>query len=81
MTLRTRIKTTPKLTVKVTDVGLVQTADPIVLKNISGADANRLDNLDDVVEGANPAEKSTLVYNPSTDKYEVKLLDIDGGTF
>lgn len=41
----------------------------------------RLDTLTDVVEGASPAEGSTLVYDVETDKYVVKQLDLDGGTF
>lgn len=41
----------------------------------------RLDSLQDVVEGASPANNSTLVYNSVTDKYEVKPIDLDGGSF
>lgn len=41
----------------------------------------RLDTLTDVVEGASPTEGSTLVYDVETDKYVVKQLDLDGGTF
>jgi len=41
----------------------------------------RLDQLADVEEGAVPANNSTLVYDNVTDKYVVKLLDVDGGSF
>ena len=43
---------------------------------------NRLDRLTDVVpDVSTTANNSTLVYNPETDKYVVKLLDLDGGEF
>jgi hypothetical protein len=43
---------------------------------------NRLDRLSDVTPDTNTtANNSTLVYNPETDKYVVKLLDLDGGEF
>jgi hypothetical protein len=40
----------------------------------------RLDALQDVVEDS-PTNGSTLVYDVTTDKYIVKQLDLDGGTF
>jgi hypothetical protein len=43
--------------------------------------ALRLDTLSDVIEGVNPSNNSTLVYNTVNDKYEVKELNIDGGSF
>ena len=46
-----------------------------------GAGATRLDELLDVVEGASPPDGGTLVYNTSIDKYEVQILNLDGGTF
>jgi hypothetical protein len=63
--------------------GIVQPITPITLKNTIQADANRrLDRLLDVVgDTAETPAGSTLVYDPSTDKYIVKLLDIDGGGF
>ena len=56
---------------------------PVTLKNTIQSDANRrLDRLLDVTADtpATPAG-STLVYDPTTDKYVVKMLDLDGGTF
>ncbi len=41
----------------------------------------RLDGLADVIEGASPANNATLVYNNVTDKYEVKEIGLDGGSF
>ena len=42
----------------------------------------RLDRLNDVTaDSANTLAGSTLVYDPTTDKYVVKLLDMDGGEF
>lgn len=50
---------------------------------IVSASANtvRLDTLADVVEVGTPANNSTLVYNNTTDKYEVKEINLDGGSF
>lgn len=61
----------------------IQTTTPITLRNTIQADANRrLDTLLDVTaDNANTVAGSTLVYDPTTDKYIVKLLDLDGGTF
>lgn len=67
--------------------GLQQSPAGITLRNTiqSGASANgvsRLDALLDVVpDSANTPAGSTLVYDPTTDKYVVKLLNLDGGTF
>lgn len=41
----------------------------------------RLDQLADVEEGVLPSNNSTLVYDNVTDKYIVKQLDVDGGSF
>lgn len=63
-----------------------QSNPPIVLKNnVPGISQNYLHNLLDVVE-TNPQQGYTLVYNSTTDKYEVKApefinVDLDGGTF
>jgi len=63
--------------------GVVEPITPITLKNTIQADANRrLDSLLDVVgDNANTVAGSTLVYDPGTDRYIVKLLDLDGGSF
>lgn len=63
--------------------GVVEPISPITVKNTIQADANRrLDGLLDVVaDNANTVAGSTLVYDPSTDRYIVKLLDLDGGSF
>ncbi len=65
------------------DNGYIQTNTPITLKNTIQADANRrLDKMLDVTaDDANTVAGSTLVYDPTTDKYIVRLLDLDGGTF
>lgn len=61
---------------------LQQSNAPVTLKSVVGSGVSRMDELLDVVPdaGTTPAG-STLVYDPVTDKYTVKLLDIDGGTF
>lgn len=63
--------------------GLQQTSSPITLKNTIQSDAGRrLDAMLDVTaDTAETAAGSTLVYDPATDKYIVKLLDLDGGRF
>ena len=63
--------------------GAIQPINTITLKNTIQADANkRLDTLLDVIaDNANTVAGSTLVYDPTTDKYVVKLLDLDGGSF
>lgn len=40
-----------------------------------------LESLGDVDGSVTPANNSTLVYNSETDKYEVKLIELDGGSF
>ena len=53
----------------------------ITLKNTIQT-TQRIDTMGDVIaDNANTVAGSTLVYDPSTDKYIVKLLDLDGGTF
>lgn len=61
--------------------GLQQSATAVTLKNTFDT-AKRLDRLFDVVADTEETPSgSTLVYDPTTDKYVVKLLDLDGGTF
>jgi hypothetical protein len=73
---------TQGIIVKVQD-GLIQSTTPITLKNTIQADANRrIDQMLDVIaDTPETPENSTLVYDPATDTYVVKLLDLDGGTF
>lgn len=63
--------------------GAIQPVNTITLKNEILADINRrLDTLIDVVpDSANTAANATLVYDPTTDRYVVKQLDLDGGSF
>ena len=74
------IDTTNQITVEFTPVDTFQSTD---ILTISGTTAvlNRLDGLDDVIEGAGVANNMTLVYNSATDKYVVQELNLDGGTF
>lgn len=61
----------------------IQSSTPVTLKNtlnLSGA-SGRLDTLADVSEPPIPTDGATLVYNSNTDIYEVKELDLDGGSF
>lgn len=72
------------ITVTYTPFDTFQSTDVITVPSGSGgstAATNRLDGLDDVVEAANVANNMTLVYDSTTDKYVVRELDLDGGSF
>ena len=68
--------------------GILDSNIPVTLKNSQVlAGPNRLDRLLDV-DASGEIENATLVYNPETDKYIVKKLDLadvtgnlDGGIF
>jgi hypothetical protein len=62
---------------------LQQSNSPVTLKSAVGTSGvNRLDQLLDVSpDSLSTPAGSTLVYDPITDTYIVKLLDLDGGTF
>ena len=63
----------------------IQSSKPVTIKNTlnlnGAANTGRLDKLADVSEPAIPTDGATLVYNSNTDIYEVKELDLDGGSF
>ena len=70
--------------VKLHPSGVISTSSPISLRN-AAADYNAVDKLSDVDVSARQ-NGSTLVYNATTDKYEVKPLaaaitSLNGGTF
>jgi hypothetical protein len=72
-------------TIKVNLQQQVITATAPVSLRSSAADYNAVDRLTDV-DLTNRTDGSTLVYNASTDRYEVKpitqaLPSLDGGTF
>lgn len=57
-----------------------QTSSVTLTTQSSGVGTSRLDQLLDVRE-ITPEDNQTLVYDSATDKYIVKFLDLDGGTF
>lgn len=65
--------------------GLQPSQTAVTLKNatgVAGVATQRLDQLLDVTaDTALTPAGSTLVYDPATDKYVVKLLNLDGGSF
>lgn len=69
---------TQTIKVKVTDTGFTapDSNPPITLEN---ADV-RFDQMADVIE-TGATNNAVPVYNSQTDKYEVKQIDIDGGSF
>lgn len=69
---------TTTIKVKVTDTGFTQSnsTQPVTLEN----ENVRFDQMADVVESG-ATNNSVPVYNSETDKYEVKQLNLDGGTF
>lgn len=74
------IDTTNQITVEFTPVETFQSTDILTLSGTTSV-LNRLDGLDDVIEGESVANNMTLVYNSATDKYVVQELNLDGGTF
>ena len=71
---------TTRLVAKITNNnGRLSSAAPITLKN----QIQEIRSIEDIgdVDDINVATGSTLVYNSTTDKYEIKMLDLDGGTF
>lgn len=79
--------TTQSLKVK-TNGGVLQTQTPITLKN-QISEIRSIEDIADVYE-IDVTAGSTLVYNPTNDKYEVRKLDagdlsgtinLDGGEF
>lgn len=83
MTKITVNKRSANLTVRMVGGVLTPSATGTVTLKNQGAiigSGTRLDGLVDVVEGT-PANNETLVYNSEDDKYYVKELDLDGGTF
>lgn len=69
---------TQTIRVKVTDTGFTEpnTNPPVTLENANV----RFDQMADVVE-TGATNNSVPVYNSQTDKYEVKQLNLDGGSF
>ena len=63
----------------VNNVFVPKAQTPITLDTVS-AGPTRLDQLSDVQEGT-PANNFTLIYNSSTDTYNVQEMNLDGGTF
>lgn len=87
--MRASISRTSNQIVKVNNNASVLTAQsPITLKNT----INEINSIEDIrdVDEIDVTDGSTLVYNASTDKYEVKhinienvegIINLDGGTF
>jgi hypothetical protein len=69
------------ITVEFTPLDTFQSTDIQTISSTTYVPTNRLDTLDDVVEGEAVANNMTLVYNSATDKYTVQELNLDGGTF
>lgn len=81
ITVNTGINTA-NVIVKSVNGGLQQTTkvNPVSLVSVgTGSTFSRFDQLVDVVEGS-PANGDIVVYNASTDKYEVKAIS-DAGSF
>lgn len=77
---------TTRLVAKITNNdGRLSAAKPVTLKN-QIQEIRSIEDITDVAE-VNVTDGATLVYNSSSDKYEVRPLDIadlgaiDGGTF
>lgn len=83
LSLVTQLTNTVADTIPIVGTGLssVTSNGSSIIIDTSAIGTIRLDQLADVEEGAVPSNNSTLVYDNVTDKYIVKLLDIDGGSF
>jgi hypothetical protein len=80
MALNAKITKITGVQAKVTNnAGVLSTVAPLTLKN-QIQEIRSIEDIGDVDE-INVATGSTLVYNSTTDKYEIKMLDLDGGTF
>lgn len=63
--------------------GIIDTTTPVTLKNTpsnSSGGASRFDNLNDVV-ATDEVNGAVPVYDETTGKYIVRVLDLDGGEF
>lgn len=81
---RVRLVTSSTISATVgTSNGQIQASAPVTLNSRP----NRLDLLDDVVEGNSPADGAVLKYRAADDKYVVDQItfndlgNLDGGTF
>lgn len=69
-----------------TSATLINSSVPVALKNNPtfsgslGVNQNRVEDLRDVLV-VDKTENSTLSYSPDSNKYEIKQLKLDGGTF
>jgi hypothetical protein len=80
MALNAKITRITGVQAKVTNnAGVLSTVAPLTLKN-QIQEIRSIEDIGDVDE-INVTSGSTLVYNSTTDKYEIKMLDLDGGTF
>ena len=74
----------PNYTVKVNDQNGVflpgQTGTPFVTPNVPLISPQSISELSDVIQ-VNPPDNATLVFDIISQKYIVKTLNIDGGTF
>lgn len=80
MALNAKITKITGVQAKVTNnAGVLSTVAPLTLKN-QIQEIRSIEDIGDVDE-IDVTTGSTLVYNSTTDKYEIKMLDLDGGTF
>lgn len=72
---------------KTNQSGLIQTGSPITLKNLAGVvGSGGQSNIDELrelldVDAASVSNNATVVYNTDVNKYVVKQMDLDGGSF
>jgi hypothetical protein len=78
------IVTTSRINVRVSNTSstLLNSSVPVTLKNnpVITVGDRTLESLDDVLV-VDKASGSTLAYSANTNKYEIKQLTLDGGTF
>jgi len=78
------IVTTSRINVRVSNTSstLLNSSVPVTLKNnpVFTVGDRTLESLDDVLV-VDKANGSTIAYSANTNKYEIKQLSLDGGTF
>lgn len=78
------IVTTSRINVRVSNTSstLLNSSVPVTIKNnpVITVGDRTLESLDDVLV-VDKANGSTIAYSANTNKYEIKQLSLDGGTF
>jgi len=84
MGIKAKLGSTTNYNVKVTPgADYLQTGSPVALRNVVADQVRETARIEDIgnVTEINKVDGAGVQYNSVTQKYEIKLLDIDGGSF